>query len=157
MVALEVRLAVGTKIPEIIEVWRELMAYHATLDPKFFIKEDAHLDFGKFVEDLINSDDSEVFVALENGQVVGYAITRISEYPPVFQVEKYGEICDLAVRSKFQRKGIGEQILNKVFEWFKSKDINRVELRVSVKNEKGYSFWKKHGFRDYIHILYVER
>ena len=154
---MEIMQATRSQIPSIIEVWREFMAYHATLDSKFIIKEGAHLDFGKFVEDLISSDDSDVFVALENGQVVGYAIARISEYPPVFQVEKYGQICDLAVRSESQRKGIGEQILNKVFEWFKSKDINRVELRVSVKNEKGYSFWKKHGFRDYVHVLYVER
>jgi len=48
-------------------------------------------------------------------------------------------------------------MLSKMFQGFKSHGLDRIELRVSVRNKIGYSFWKKHGFKDYEHILYLKR
>jgi len=48
-------------------------------------------------------------------------------------------------------------MLAKIFEWFESRNMDRIELRVLAKNQIGYSFWKKHGFKDYMHVLYLNR
>ena len=48
-------------------------------------------------------------------------------------------------------------MLSKMFQWFKSHELDRIELRVSVKNKIGYSFWKKQGFKDYQHTLYLKK
>lgn len=95
----------------------------------------------------------QILVAVVDGDVVAYSISRIGKYPPVFELQSYGEIIDVAVRSSHRRNGIGTEILGKIYEWFKSRGMNRVELRVAAKNQIGYSFWKKHGFEDYIHTL----
>lgn len=154
---MEIVLAKDSHLPEIIEIWKEFMDFHKSVDPYFARSEDGHLNFGKFVKELIKKEDSQVLVALEQDRVVAYSIAQIAKRPPAFQDQTYGFISDVAVKSNYQRKGIGERILAKIYEWFESHNIDRVELRVAAKNQLGYSFWKKHGFKDYIHILYLNR
>jgi len=48
-------------------------------------------------------------------------------------------------------------MLAEVLKWFASRSIDRIELDVITKNQIGYSFWKKHGFKDYRHRLYLDR
>jgi len=48
-------------------------------------------------------------------------------------------------------------MLNMIFGWFTSRDIDRIELSVSARNQTGYSFWRKHGFKDFVHRLYLDR
>lgn len=154
---MEIALATDSHVPEIVEIWKEFMDFHKDIDSVFTRSEDGHVTFGKFVRGLIESDDSQVLVALDKGRVVAYSFSRIAERPPVYQDEKYGLISDMAVKSTHRRKGVGEQLLAKIYEWFESRKMNRIELRVVARNQIGYSFWKKHGFRDYVHELYLNR
>jgi ribosomal protein S18 acetylase RimI-like enzyme len=140
-----------------LEVWKEFMDYHKNLDSLFTRRENGHLNFEKYIRELIKSNDAHVLVALDKEDVVGYSISLIQFYPPVFKREIYGLINDLAVKETHRRRGFGEKLLLKMFEWFKSHGIDRIELRVSFRNEIGYSFWKKHGFKDYQHVLYLKR
>jgi ribosomal protein S18 acetylase RimI-like enzyme len=154
---MEIILAKNSDVPEIAEIWKEFMDFHKDIDPYFTRSEDGHSNFGKYVEDLIKAEDSQVLVALEQGRVVAYSIAQIAKPPPVFEHQTYGFISDVAVKSNYRRKGIGERLLVKIYEWFESNKISRIELRVAAKNEIGYSFWKKHGFRDFVHVLYLNR
>ena len=133
------------------------MDYHKKLDSLFTRRENAHLNFEKYIKELIKSDNTQVLVALDKQDVVGYSISLIQFYPPVFKQRTYGLINDLAIKTTHRRKGLGEQMLSKMFQWFKSHELDRIELRVSVKNKIGYSFWKKQGFKDYQHTLYLKK
>lgn len=152
---MEIVRAEHSHVPEIVELWKELMDFHKNLDSFFSRREDGHMNFEKHVNDLIESDDSLVLVALDEGHVVAFSISQISEYPPVLQLENYGHIWDMAVKSGYRGRGIGGLMLAKILEWFKSRKIRRIELRVAVKNRVGYSFWKKQGFEDYLHVLFL--
>lgn len=44
-------------------------------------------------------------------------------------------------------------LLDEAEKWFIEKKIARIELKASVKNEVATSFWKKHGFKEYIHLM----
>ncbi len=154
---MEITPATRSHVPEIVEIWKEFMDFHKGVDPFFSRSENGHSNFEKFVESQIKSDDAQVLVALRGGRVVGYSISQISEYPPVFEHEKYGSICDLAVKANCRRKGIGELILSEILQWFESRNMERIELRVAAKNRIGYSFWKKHGFEEHMHVLYLNR
>ena len=133
------------------------MDYHKSLDTFFSRREEGHLNFQKYIRDLIKSNAAQVLVALDKENVVGYSISLIQFYPPVFKQRVYGLINDIAIKETYRRKGLGEQMLSKIFQWFKSHGLDRIELRVSVRNKIGYSFWKKHGFKDYMHVLFLKR
>jgi ribosomal protein S18 acetylase RimI-like enzyme len=60
------------------------------------------------------------------------------------------------VKYSYRRKGIGEKLLQEMLKWFAAHELHRIELRVLSANEVGYNFWKKQGFRDYMHMLYLD-
>ena len=154
---MEIALATHFHVPEIVELWEEFMDFHRSVDSFYTRSQDASVSFGKRVEESIESDDSRVLVALEEGRVVAFSIAHIVKLPPVFERKTNGYISEMAVRPHYRRKGIGERMLAKIYEWFESRNIDRIELRVVVGNQIGYSFWKKHGFTDYVRVLYLDR
>ncbi|MBN1572379.1 MAG: GNAT family N-acetyltransferase [Deltaproteobacteria bacterium] len=145
--------AADLHIPEMVEIWKEFMDFHSDIDPFFKRREDGHENFVRMVKDWIGSEDSHVLVALEGGRVIGYSVSIVLRHPPVLNTERYGFINDLAVRSIHRRKGAGTALLMEMFRWFRSVNVDRVELQVVPKNRIGCRFWEKHGFRDYIHVL----
>ena len=140
----------------IVELWIEFMKYHEKIDRIFTTSEDAPLKFRSYLIEAIESDDSHVQVTLEKNEVVAYSISRITNYPPVFEIIPRGEIIELAVRSDQRGKGIGEKMLSNILSWFKERSITRIELRVAVKNTIGYNFWKRHGFKEYLSVLSLD-
>ncbi len=154
---MEIIEATDSHIPEIVQVWKEFMDFHKDIDPRFPMSKNAHLNWEKYLRDLMDSEDALVLIALDKSRVVGFSISQISKYPPIFKRETYGSIDSIAVKSEYRRKRIGEQMLTKIYEWFASRNIDRIELSVAARNRVGYSFWKKHGFQDFMHRLYLER
>ncbi len=154
---MEIISATDTHIPEIVELWKEFMDHHKDIDPRFPVRKDAYVEWEKHLRGLMKSEDNQILVALDSSYIVGYSIAQISRYAPLWERETYGTISDLAVKSDYRRKGIGEKMLAKIYQWFESRNIGRIELSVAARNQVGYSFWKKHGFQDYMHHLYLDR
>lgn len=154
---MEIITATEKHIPEIIELWKEFMDFHKDVDPRFPLSSDGPANQEKHILNLLNKEDARVAVALDNGRVIGYSVIEIYNYPPIFTRQSYGFISDIAVTSDYRRKGIGEQMLTRIFEWFESMKMERIELNAAAGNQVSSSFWKKHGFKDYAHRLYLDR
>ena len=151
---MEVVQALNSDIPAILEIWKELMDFHVPFDSRYTLADGAEESMGKNLERLIAAEDALVIMAVENTKPMGFGIARIDKYPPVFVKQTCGTIEDLAVSSGHRRRGLGELVLKEMLDWFRSRGIDRVELRVASVNTVGYSFWRKHGFTDYMHIMY---
>lgn len=92
MININIIEANETHIPQIVELWKQLMDYHHNLDEFYTPREDAHVNFDSFAKELIKSEDVNLFIAIENNNVVGYTSTKIDFYPPIYSREKYGAI-----------------------------------------------------------------
>ena len=156
-VIMEITLATESHVPGIVEVWQEFMNFHKELDPRFLMRKDAPPNWEKHLRELMKSGDNQVLVAMDNDHVIGYSISQINRYAPLWERETYGSISDMALKANYRRKGIGEQMLDKIYEWFDARNIKIIELSVAARNQVGYSFWRKHGFQDYMHCLYLDR
>jgi GNAT superfamily N-acetyltransferase len=82
-------------------------------------------------------------------------MSQIVDYPPIYLYKNYGQLMDMAVRPELRRRGLGSLLLAEALRWFKGRGIERVELSVAARNPIGYPFWKKRGFADYMHVLYL--
>ncbi len=143
-------------VPQIVEVWKGFVDLHAERDPVFTRCREGHLNFASWVRELIASPDAQVLVALEDGDIVGYALTMEKVYPPVYERTTYGEVTDMAVMEGHRRHGIGTALLERVREWCRERGLDRIELRMMPTNPMAAAFWRKHGFLDYIHVMYRE-
>lgn len=150
---MEIVPAANEHIPQMVELWKDFIDYHTEFDPLFTRRAEGHLKFKEFVEELLEKDEALVLVALSDGKVAAQAIAMIAEYPPIYQIDKYGKLLYWMVKNEFRRQGIGERMLKRMKLWFKEKSIDRIELSVAARNEIGCSFWKKHGFREYVRVM----
>jgi ribosomal protein S18 acetylase RimI-like enzyme len=156
--AIDIVRATESHIPDIVELWIEFMEHHKDIDPRFPMKDDAHTGYEQHLTEQMEVENTLVLVALDESRVVGYSVSLVNKYPPIWvERQTYGFIDTMVIKSDYRRRGVGEQMLNRIFEWLTSRDTDMVELSVSARNLIGYSFWKKHGFRDYIHRLYLDR
>jgi ribosomal protein S18 acetylase RimI-like enzyme len=143
-------------IPGIIDAWEEFARFHEPYDPRYPLIDNVREGYREYLTGLLTAENTSVLVALDENKVVGYVIAGIRKSSPAFKRERYGHIEEMAVTAPYRRKGVGSKLLEAVMAWFCSEKLDMVELSVAARNPAGYAFWKKHGFKDYLHHLYLK-
>ena len=86
-------------------------------------------------------DSNRLFlVAKEGGKIVGMCNTA-----SFTNKENRINIQRLHIDPKYQRKGIGTTLINKVLEAFPK--TNKIDLEVEKQNKRAISFYKKDGYK----------
>lgn len=152
---IKIRTCKKEDLKEIKKIFLEFIEIHKSKDPIFTKIKKAPEMFGDFLTENMQKDSSCVYVAEKNGKIAGYALAYIQERPPLYVKTIYGYVDNIGVAEKFQRQGVGEALFLEIKNWFKSKEIDRLELFVHVQNEKSTSFWKKMGFKTYLEQQYL--
>jgi len=87
--------------------------------------------------------DPDIFFAVareESGRMCGLVTAALRPPNDLF-------IYRLYVRPGHQKQGVGTALLSETLSMFPG--VARVMLQVVAENEKGFAFWKKHGFHEY--------
>ncbi len=153
----KIREATRNDLPRIVELWKNIMDFHSNLDSFFTRSQDGHQSFLEWTTKEMGSDNSKLFVADSDGNILGYIKIQISEYPPVFNMKKFGMISDAVVTDEYRRQGIGEALFKQSMDWFNEKEIERVELRIANVNPISQRFWEKMGFCPYMTTMFKEK
>lgn len=98
-----------------------------------------------------DSEDSDVIVALEDHEIVGFAIVEYIKRPEsayclgrrIYRVEELG------VDVNHQRKGIGRKLIAFIGEDAKHKGFDCVDLDMWQFNETALNFYEEIGFATY--------
>jgi len=149
MATITIRPATKENLPAIKALWKEFMDFHKERDPFFARIDDAHEDFGRFMQSNLSKDDWLILVAAAGDQVIGYGSATIMLYPPIYQDPRYGYIQDIAVTEAYRRHGVGQRLFARMVTWFRKKNVSRLELEVAATNEVSQAFWQKIGFKDF--------
>jgi GNAT superfamily N-acetyltransferase len=142
-----------THLVQIMEVWKQFMEYHQRIDPFYGTVADGHLQFGEYILERMGQEESLVLVAMEGDSMLGYCLSYVHHRPPVFTERVVGILSDLAVREGQRGAGAGSALVESALEWFREKEVKRVELRTSAMNRPSIDFYQKHGFRIYDHMM----
>lgn len=84
---------------------------------------------------------SKIFVVWEKNKAVGFVILKFNKEARV------AKIILIAVDKKFQRKGLGEVLVNKAIQWSRKQDIKFMFVRTQKKNKNALLFYKRLGFK----------
>jgi ribosomal protein S18 acetylase RimI-like enzyme len=95
---------------------------------------------------VLNDTNAVIFVAEEEGEIVGLITGRISDNGGIILPEKIGYISITVVLSTYRRKGIARGLWDKLNEWFLSRGIEEVQLYVVPDNDEAKGFWRARGF-----------
>lgn len=148
--AIKIRKARLKEVGEISKLQGLLMEGHRKFDEYWQARKGARKAFASYAKRMIHSPNAVLFVAEDNGKIVGYSLGKIEKRPPIFKIQKTGQITDAFVLKEYRRKGLAKRMVNRLIEWFKSKGIDIVELDVDNRNDIGMKVWKKMKFERYM-------
>lgn len=111
-------------------------------EPGFFCSLPSELSVQN-VKNTIESSNGVYFVAELNGHLAGHAFLEIL---PLQSLKHIAQL-NIAVHKRFQNRGIGTLLMNRIIEWAKeSKLIEKIELNVRASNTRAIALYKKMGF-----------
>lgn len=92
----------------------------------------------KAFEDWFDEKKSIVLAAVYKGEIIGFANGS--------WVLDEGELLNIAVLEKYRRRGLAENLLKTLENFFAEKNVTVIYLEVREKNQSALSFYEKHGF-----------
>ena len=98
----------------------------------------------------ISNYDGKCYIALEEDKVIGLIMGIIRQYEEQdyldYKCPKEGEITELVVSKKVRSNGIGQKLMNKMEEYFKSVGCEYVLVDIFAYNDNAMKFYFKDGF-----------
>ena len=103
----------------------------------------------------VSNYNGKCYLAIEDDKAIGLIMGTIRQYDKHdyldYKCPKEGEITELIVTSKIRSKGIGQALMNKMEEYFKSVGCEYVLVDVFAYNKNGINFYDKQGYHARMH------
>lgn len=92
----------------------------------------------------INNQDSKIFIAKKNNDIIGFC----QLYPSFSSVslQKIYILNDLFVKKNFRNQNIATKLMNKVKEYCQQEKISKIFLRKDKNNVSAKNLYKKNNF-----------
>ncbi len=139
-------------------LWRELMALHRALDPRFTVGPDGEQEYLRGIHEKMRSRDARVLVAeaRETRSVIGYVVGEIHVRPAMSLSGRYGFLSDICVLEAWRQRGVGRALFLEMQRWFVARRASAVELYVAEANPNAAAFWDAMGFRPFLKLLHLD-
>lgn len=108
-----------------------------------------------FIHNMINADNSTILVALQDQQVVGFAMLQQQATPPypMFINHQYAFLLDLIVDQNYRNQGIATQLLDACKAWTTDRQLAYLELNVLANNLPALKLYEQQDFHPKMHNL----
>jgi ribosomal protein S18 acetylase RimI-like enzyme len=144
-----IRRATRADLARIGELGAMLVAAHHTFDARRFLEATSGTKQGyaAYLRTQLGAPGAAVFVADDEGAVLGYAYVAVESYDYMSLRGPAGIVHDLIVDPASRGRGIGRALLAAAFEYFRSERMTQVVLGTAEKNAAAQRFFASAGFR----------
>jgi ribosomal protein S18 acetylase RimI-like enzyme len=146
-----IRPAVPDDLDALVEVYLDVAAHHAALDPIVYRVPDAAAAATRLARRVADrSDEAEYVVAVVDGQVVGSASIQVEPMPSagsMIRPVRYAEL-GIGIRTGYRGLGIGQAMIAYLEAWAAEHAIERIILIVAEANEGAFRLYRRLGYVD---------
>ncbi len=152
MHALEIRLAAPNDLTPLCGLYEEFYAFNAGLQPRYYR---AGEERGAYPQSTIESETADIFIACEDGRVLGFVHVREAHTPPyeAIRPHRYAEIVDLFTSVAHRKRGIASKLMIAAKHWARTRTLDYIELLVLPDALGALCLYKREGFDTVSHIL----
>ncbi|MBI5028917.1 MAG: GNAT family N-acetyltransferase [Chloroflexi bacterium] len=147
---IQIRRAQQADVMQLMPLWKELAEFHANLVPEFALAPGREKSVSEHLVELIDKETHRIFVADDDGTLIGFASGMVREMPQQFSVYRIGYIEDVVVTARSRRCGVGKRLTNALIDWFRESGIHIVHMSAAKGNPVSQTFWHKMGFNDFM-------
>ncbi len=138
---MNIRRADEKDIPKLVEVYLE--GYKGLEEYAYNHPDDVQA----YLNWLFRRDVAGIWVAEEDGKILGF-VASDGNWFSKREGKVVGAVHELVVLPPYRSKGVGKALMEKVFEYFKSRGLDLAELWVGDENMPALEFYKKLGFKE---------
>jgi diamine N-acetyltransferase len=130
----------------LIPLFREIHELHVCKRPDLY-KENFTPVSQEFFESQLDDLKQHIFVAAIGIEIVGFVVMKEEEITEnsFMKARKVLLINSLCVAETQRKKGIGKRLLQYVFDFGRSLNVDSIELGVSEKNSSAIEFYQSNG------------
>ncbi len=145
---MEIRFATIEDVPGILKLLKQVGAVHHQGRPDIF-RSNAQKYGPSQVIAMLDSTKTPIFVAAEDGNVLGYCFCIVEEYEkdPVINDHTELYIDDLCIDEVCRGKGVGKALYENACRYAKMRNCCSVTLNVWCCNENAMGFYKSLGMQ----------
>ena len=145
---MDIRFAIAEDVPGILELLRQVGQMHHNGRPDIF-RADAQKYGPSQVLAMLNRAETPIFVAVEDGNVLGYCFCQMKTYyrDSVICDHTTCYIDDLCVHENCRGKHVGKALYETVCRYAKSRNCASITLNVWSCNPDAMAFYKKLGLK----------
>ena len=147
--SLVLRPAGKADLPALGHLGAALIRIHHDFDPLRFLAppDEAEAGYAWFLGTQMQDADACVFVAEQDGQVVGYVYGGLEPMSWRELREAAGFIHDVVVADTHRGRGIGEALVQRASDWLREHGAPRVLLWTAQRNVAAQRLFSRLGFR----------
>lgn len=91
-----------------------------------------------------------ILTAKLGNKLVGFLIAKMLS-------KSWCALDDIAVAKKFRGQGIGNKLLNKLYDILKKKKINYINVLIGASYKRVRAFWRAKGFKETKKFVWAEK
>ena len=144
-----VRRATEADAPALGRLGGMLLRAHHAFDPQRFIPPGSDPEGGYewFLRTQLKEEDAAVFVAEQQGAVIGYVFAALEPISWKELRDACGFIHDVAVDDAGRRSGVATALMEAAMAWLRNRGAPRVVLGTAERNAGAQRLFEKLGFR----------
>ena len=105
----------------------------------------------------LEKNEGKCYLYIENGKALALIMGCVRPYDKCdyldYKCPRAGNITELIVSQKLRSKGIGQELINKMEEYFKSINCEYVLVDVFAYNENAFNFYSKKDYHSRMHTM----
>ena len=132
------------RLGDIEHLWNHLNQYHNDKSSHFNDYSEKH-DFLNSRKTLLARDKLAIFVAVDEGKMIGYCISSIEG--------GLGEIDSMYVMKEYRNNGTGTKLASHAMAWLQRNSPIEINIYVAEGNESIIPFYERSGFLKKYYVL----
>ena len=144
-----IRRATPSDAPALGRLGALLLRAHHDFDPQRFMAPGTNPEagYGWFLNSQLSDDEVAVFVAEQDGEVIGYVYAGLEPRSWKELRDACGFIHDIAVREDGRRTGVATALIDAAIDWLRARDAPRVVIWSAAQNAPAQRLFDRLGFR----------
>ncbi|QEN04762.1 GNAT family N-acetyltransferase [Thiospirochaeta perfilievii] len=147
---MKIREATSNDCKSISELYWESDNFHNINQPNIYSATEKPFRSEEFIKEQIEDKNSMFYIIEVEGDVIGfiYGYVESKGSLPIHKQRNYFYIDNIVVNKKFQAKGYGRMLLDKVISECKEKKYSDIMLNVYSFNNNAISLYDNIGFKE---------
>ena len=139
---MQIRSAVSSDLGAAAQLWRDRIALLQQSDPHIKFLPDATARWRAEAERWIAQDQVGFFVAVMEGELIGFAAVQVVAGGAGLQPARAGAVLGMAIDLHRSHRGLSEGLLGHAKGWLRSQDVGHLEIDVPAGYPVEEAFWR---------------